>query len=263
MTPSPTTPPFALHRGCVEYDGVCVVDEVDLVIEPGEFVAVLGENGTGKTTLVRALLGLEPISHGRLEIYGQPASRFRDWDLLAYVPQRLAATGTVPVSVLETVLAARVSPRRRFRPGLAAAHAAAREALEAVGLWDRRHERLDTLSGGQQRRVMIAGALAVDAQTLVLDEPTAGVDAESQARLARTLAELEQQGRTIVLVTHELGPIADLATRVVVLGHGQHGSVVYDGPPPPPARALHDHVVHHDDADVPVNPEPPLGLMEA
>ncbi len=237
--------PFAVHRACVDFDGECVVDEVDLTIRDGEFVAVLGENGAGKTTLMRALLGLQPLSHGRLEIYGVPAARFRDWDRLAYVPQRLMSAGTVPVSVEEVVLAARVSPRRRFRPARGTARRAARAALLDVGLLHRRHERFDTLSGGQQRRVMIASALATGAQTFVLDEPTAGVDADSLVRLTATLAGLKAAGRTVVLVTHDLGPLADLTTRVVVLGRGGHGSVRYDGPPPVPV-ALKDPVWHHD-----------------
>lgn len=237
-------PPFQLTRACVEFDGEHVVDEVDLTINAGEFVAILGENGTGKTTLMRALLGLVPLAHGRLQLFGQPLDRFRDWQRLAYVPQRLLAAGNVPVSVDEVVRSARISPRHRFRPDRKGKERTA-AALEAVGLSDRRHDRFDSLSGGQQRRAMIARALTSDADTFVLDEPTAGIDAESQLALAETLGVLTAQGRTVLLVTHELGAVSNLATRAVVLGRTDHGSVLYDGPTPPPRHLRHD-IAHHD-----------------
>ena len=236
--------PFALTRACVEFDGEHVVDEVDLTIEPGEFVAILGENGTGKTTLMRALLGLVPLAHGSLRLFGQPVDHFRDWQRIAYVPQRLLAAGNVPVSVGEVVRSARISPRHRFRPDRVAA-TRCREALDLVGLAERSRDRFDSLSGGQQRRVMIARALTTDADTFVFDEPTAGVDAESQRTLADTLGNLHTEGRTVLLVTHELGAVRDLATRAVVLGRTDHGSVLYDGPTPVPRHFSHD-IAHHD-----------------
>jgi zinc transport system ATP-binding protein len=247
-----------VSRACVTYDGECVVDEVTLSIAPGEFVAVLGENGSGKTTLMRALLGLIPLSHGVVRVHGTPVGEFRDWDRIGYVPQRLLSAGAVPMSVREVVESARWSPRTRWRLRRTADRAAAEEALREVGLWDRHEDRLDTLSGGQQRRVLIARALATGADTLILDEPTAGIDAESQARLAATLQRLRDSGRTILLVTHELGPVADLTTRAVVLARGEHGSVRYDGPPRAEELA-HHHAWHHSEE---IAPPPPPTLLE-
>ena len=243
MSTAPVAP-FALRRACVEFDGEHVVDEVDLTIERGEFVAILGENGTGKTTLMRAMLGLVPLAHGTLRLFDKPLDHFHDWQRIAYVPQRLLAAGNVPVSVGEVVRSARFSPRNRFRPdreGKRRTH----EALEAVALAGRQHDRFDSLSGGQQRRAMIARALVSDADTYVRDEPTAGIDAESQTQLASTLAQLSERGNTILLVTHELGAVADLATRAIVLGRTDHGSVLYDGPTPLPLHLRHD-IAHHD-----------------
>lgn len=248
---------FDLRHACVEFDGEHVVDEVDLTIRDGEFVAILGENGTGKTTLMRALLGLVPLDHGTLRIFGAPQEQFGSWQRLAYVPQRLLAAGNVPVSVQEVVGSARISPRYRFRRDRESA-ARTNAALETVGLLDRRRDRFDSLSGGQQRRVMIARALTTNADVFVFDEPTAGVDAESQHLLAGTLAGLKAEGRTIVLVTHELGEISDLATRAVVLGHSDHGSVIYDGPTPVPRHLRHD-IAHHDHDHV---AESSTGLLE-
>jgi zinc transport system ATP-binding protein len=239
----------------VTFDGECVVDEVTLTIAPGEFVAVLGENGAGKTTLMRALLGLTPLSHGSVQLHGVPVDSFRDWNRIGYVPQRLLSAGAVPMSVHEVVASARWGPRSRWRLRGRADQQAERDALETVGLWDRRDDRLDTLSGGQQRRVLIARALATGADTFVLDEPTAGIDAESQARLAGTLRTLRDDGRTVLLVTHELGPLAGLATRAIVLGRGTHGSVRFDGPPRREDLA-HHHAWHHSEELGPIDPAP-------
>lgn len=244
-----------MSRACVTFDAECVVDEVTLSIGRGEFVAVLGENGAGKTTLMRALLGLVPLSHGAVRLHGVPVDAYRDWNRIGYVPQRLLSAGAVPMSVREVVASARWGPRTRWQLRGRADSDAERLALEKVGLWERRDDRLDTLSGGQQRRVLIARALAVGADTLVLDEPTAGIDADSQTRLASTLRALRDDGRTVVLVTHELGPLADLATRAIVLGRGEHGSVRYDGPPRREDLA-HHHAWHHSDELGPMDPAP-------
>lgn len=240
-----TSPVIETRKACVTFEGDCVVDEVDLKIAAGEFVAILGGNGAGKTTLVRAILGLVPLSHGWASVNGD----------VAYVPQRLAGTSSVPVSVLETVRAARLKP---YRIGWLkkADKAAVQEALTSVGLWDRRHDRLDQLSGGQQRRVMIARSLASGAAIHFMDEPTAGVDAENQKRLAEVLAHLKAEGKTIVVVAHELGAMSELVDRVVVMTHPEHGdephaqshgSIAYDGPPPGPAHLTGDAFHHHHD----------------
>jgi zinc transport system ATP-binding protein len=247
--PHPTDEVVGLHRVCVEFDGTHVLEDVDVSIGPGELVALLGPNGSGKTTLVRTILGLQPSSHGRVMLFGTPLSAFGDWRRIALVPQRLPGASTIPVSVWETVLSGLISPRRRWRPFTRPERSAAQQALVAVGLWDRRHERLDALSGGQQRRVLIARALATGADLLVLDEPTAGLDAQNLTRLADVLADLHRRGTTIIVVTHELTGIASLITRAIVLGASADGSVAFDGPPPVPGFYLHDHVHHHEPAE--------------
>lgn len=256
--PHPADEVVGVHRLCVEFDGEHVLEDVDLSIGPGELVAILGPNGSGKTTLIRTILGLQSYGHGRVLLFGQPLARFRDWGRIALVPQRLPGASTIPVSVWEAVLSGLISPRRRWRPFSKAERHAAQQALEAVDLWHRRHERLDTLSGGQQRRVLIARALATGADLLVMDEPTAGLDAANVARLTELIAGLHRTGTTIIIVTHELTGISSLITRAVVLGGGERGSVVFDGPPPVPGYYLHDHVHHHD--DVPDEAPPGVGL---
>ena len=105
-----------VSRLCVEFDGEHVLEDVDLSIGPGEFVALLGPNGSGKTTLVRAILGLQDASHGSVRLFGTPLSRFRSWQRIALVPQRLPGATSIPVSVWETVLSGLISPRGRWRP---------------------------------------------------------------------------------------------------------------------------------------------------
>ena len=237
-----------VDRLCVEFDGEHILEDVDLTIVAGEFVAFLGPNGSGKTTLVRSILRLQPIDHGRVLLFGTPLSRFRDWQRIALVPQRLPGASSIPVSVWETVLGGLISPKRRWRPFNRAERASAQRALEDVGLWSRRHDRLDTLSGGQQRRVLIARALASGADLLVMDEPTAGVDAEHVGRLTALLSSLHERGVTIIVVTHELTGITELVTHAVVLGNDSRQSVQYSGPPPIP-EGLGDHVHHHEPPD--------------
>lgn len=237
------SPVFEAIDVTVAFDGFTVLDAINLRIAPGSFVALLGANGSGKTTLLRALLGLQAVTAGEVLLHGIPLARFRAWHRIAFVPQRLPAATGVPISALELVTSATVSPRSRWRRNRRAAKSAALEALDLVGLADRRHSRIDVLSGGQQRRVMIARALAEGADTLVLDEPMAGVDLANQAALAEVLGSL--QGRTIVMVAHGLGTVTDLVTRAIVL---ESGHVVHDGPTAPPGWT---DVHHHSDGDVP------------
>jgi zinc transport system ATP-binding protein len=226
-----------LRNGTVSYEGRVALSGVDLHVAPREVVAVLGANGSGKSTLVRAVLGLVPLSAGDLRLFGTPAGRFHDWTRIGYVPQRGGATTGVPATVREVVSTGRLAVTG-FRRARAADREAVDRAIATVGLTDRAGDSVATLSGGQQQRVLIARALTCDPELLVLDEPTAGVDAASQAGLAETLGELAQQGATIVLVAHELGPMAPLITRAVTMADGR---VLHDGAPPDS-----DHLHLHD-----------------
>jgi zinc transport system ATP-binding protein len=212
-----------------------VLRGVDLTVAPGEFVALMGANGSGKSTLVRAMTGLRPLAAGEVRLFGTPLERFHQRYRLGFVPQRAGAGGGVPTSVWEVVSSGRLTRRRWLRPMGATDRAAIRAALEVVGLGDRIRDGVGTLSGGQQQRVLIARALAGEPELLFLDEPTAGVDLPNQIALADALAILKGRGATIVLVAHELGPLAPLVDRAIVMRDGRVG---YDGPP------LADHEVH-------------------
>ncbi|WP_343950904.1 metal ABC transporter ATP-binding protein [Nonomuraea longicatena] len=205
----------------VVLDGRAVLRGTDLAVTPGEVVAVTGANGSGKSTLVRALLGLVPLTAGQTLLYGSPPARFRQWHRVGYVPQRLAVGGGVPATVSEIVTSGRVARQRRLRRTSAADREAVARALRAVDLFDRAGDPVQSLSGGQQQRVLIARALAGEPDVFVMDEPMAGVDAESQRLLAGTLAALAEEGRTVVLVLHESGPLAPVLTRRVVVRDGR------------------------------------------
>ena len=237
-----------VHGVAVGYPGREVLHDVSLSVEAGEVVAILGANGSGKSTLVRSVLGLVPPSQGRIELFGVPQRRFRQWARVGYVPQRLGAGGGVPATVGEIVASGRLARRGILRPPGAADRAAVVAALRDVDLLDRIGDPVATLSGGQQQRTLIARALVGAPELLVLDEPTAGVDLASQEAFAAVLHRFAHGGGTVLLVAHELGPLQPLIDRAVVVHEGR---IAYAGAPPEPvgehARPGHDHVHPHAD----------------
>jgi zinc transport system ATP-binding protein len=237
-----------LRDASVGYGDVAIVRGVDLTVRSGEAVAVLGSNGSGKTTLARGLLGLAAVLGGEVEVLGAPVGRLRDRGRIGYVPQRHTVSGAVPATVREVVSVgrlARLGLFRRLGPADAAAVAA---AVDAVGLADRIGAPVASLSGGQQRRVLVARALAAEPELLIMDEPTAGVDAASQDALAAVLADVSASGTTLVVVTHETGPLADVLTRAVVVDHGR---IAYDGPLAGAAPSAGDGHHHAEDCGQP------------
>jgi zinc transport system ATP-binding protein len=227
--------PIELTGGGVAIAGRPILRGIDLVVETGEFLALMGANGSGKSTLVRTLTGLLPLTAGALDLYGVPLDRFEAWQRIGFVPQRTGATSGVPASVWEVVAAGRLTRRTLLRPLSRADRSAITDAIEVVGLTDKTRDGVSQLSGGQQQRVLIARALAGEPDLFFLDEPTAGVDLPNQLALTDALRQLKERGATIVLVAHELGPLRALVDRAVVM---RDGRVAYDGP------ALGDHEVH-------------------
>ncbi|SDZ25735.1 zinc transport system ATP-binding protein [Micromonospora pattaloongensis] len=245
---SPTV--IEVQHGTVAYDGRPVLRDVSVAVTAGEVVAVLGANGSGKSTLIRTILGLTPLTGGAVRLFGTPVRRFRQWRRIGYVPQRIGAGSGVPATVAEVVASGRLARRGVLRPARAADREAVAAALHAVGLTDRAGDPVATLSGGQQQRTLIARALAGQPELLVLDEPTAGVDAASQQAFADALRGFVDGGGTVLLVAHELGPLAPLISRAVVVHHGE---IAHDGAVPSPAghhaEPGHDHVHPHAPSD--------------
>jgi zinc transport system ATP-binding protein len=239
-------PVVAVEHAVVAYDDRPVLRGVSLTVRAGEVVAVLGANGSGKSTLIRAALGLVPLSAGTVRLFGTPLRRFRQWRRIGYVPQRVGAGSGVPATVAEVVSSGRLNRRGILRPRGAADRAAVQAALRAVRIADRAGDPVATLSGGQQQRTLIARALAGEPELLVLDEPTAGVDAASQGAFADALHGFVDGGGSVLLVAHELGPLEPLISRAVVVHHGE---IAHEGAVPAPAgyhaRPGHEHVHPH------------------
>ncbi|MFZ4268650.1 metal ABC transporter ATP-binding protein [Streptomyces arboris] len=228
-----------------------VLRGVDLTVHRGEVVALLGANGSGKSTAVRSAIGQVPLTGGTVELFGTELRRFRQWGRIGYVPQRTTAAGGVPATIREVVASGRLARTKLRWPGKAD-RAAVDRAIELVGLADRAKDSVSALSGGQHQRVLIARALAAEPELLIMDEPMAGVDLASQEILAATLREQVALSTSVLLVLHELGPLEPLIDRAVVL---RDGCVTHDGPPPEAlgqhALPGHDHV-HPHAADEPV-----------
>ena len=205
-----------------------VLENVNLALGQGEFVAVAGPNGGGKTTLVRIVLGLERPSVGKALLWGEPAHRFSGRQALGYLAQRSEVGGDAPATVREVVSAGRLASGRLVGRLRAGDRALVEEAIGRVGLEPFADRPLRTLSGGMQQRAFIAKALAAQPSLLVLDEPTTGVDAESQESIAGLLADLHGElGVTIVYVSHEFGAVEHHVERLVLVRR----TIVFDGPP--------------------------------
>jgi zinc transport system ATP-binding protein len=242
---TPVTDPLVQAIGVsYAYNSTPVVVGVDLTVRKGEFVALVGPNGSGKSTLLRVLLGALRPGSGSVRLLGQPASEVSDRWRIGYVPQRPTLAPDVPATVREIVTTGRLARRGWWRPLHGEDLAAADHAIESVGLADLADQPITELSGGQQQRAFIARAFASEPELLVLDEPIAGIDAESQRRFRDSLVHLiGEHGAGVLLVSHELSAVADVIDRVIVLKQ----RVLFDGPP---ARLIEEGVslgVHKED----------------
>jgi zinc transport system ATP-binding protein len=223
-----------------------VLEDVSFAVAEGEFAALVGPNGSGKSTLLRLLLGVLRPGSGSVALFGEDPRSLKDRWRIGYVPRRLRLQPDLPATVEEVVRTGRLPRRGWWRPPRHADREAVDHALESVALADLRHRRVGELSGGQQQRVLIAKAFAAEPDVLVLDEPIAGVDAESQRLFRDSLVHLvAEHDATVLLVSHELGAVADDLDRVVVLKR----TVVFDGAPNDLA-ATGVHLGVHD-ADLP------------
>ncbi|HYN28248.1 MAG TPA: metal ABC transporter ATP-binding protein [Dermatophilaceae bacterium] len=240
-------PLLEVRDGSFGYGERAVVRDISLTVHPGEVVALLGPNASGKSTLVKGVLGLAETLHGEVLLLGEPAEQLADRTRIGYVPQRHSLSTSVRATVREVVEVGRLPHRPWWRAASATDRRVVDGAIEAVGLADRAGEPVATLSGGQQRRVLIARALAGQPDLLLMDEPTAGVDLASQRVLADVLARLAAAGTSMVVVTHELATLYHVVTRVVCLDAGR---VDFDGTPEEYDAQHPDHDAsrghHHD-----------------
>jgi zinc transport system ATP-binding protein len=195
-----------------------VLEAASFHIHQGEFIALVGPNGSGKTTVLKLLLGLEQPGSGTVELFGTvlPAGSGQVLDRVGYVPQQAPADRAFPITVRQVVRMGRLRPLSRTY-GIGD-RAAVQEALEQAEIEDLAERSYAALSGGQQRRVLVARALAAGPELLILDEPTANMDTESEDRLFESLGKLKGK-TTILIVTHDTGFVSALTDRVLCMGN--------------------------------------------
>jgi zinc transport system ATP-binding protein len=229
----------------VELDGVTfgydprqpVLVDVDVRVPEGEFVAVAGPNGGGKTTLSRLIVGLDRPQRGSVRLFGGTVERATRRGLVGYLPQRAQLGIEAPATVREVVSAGRVTRRRLLGPLTGEDRDAVTAAIQRVGLADQADEPITFLSGGQQQRAFIAKAIVAQPRLLILDEPTTGVDADAQDALAALLARLHDELRvTILYVSHEFGAVEEVAERLLLV----RGGIAFDGSPAQLPERWHD-----------------------
>ena len=199
-------PSLAAEGLTVERGGVRVLDQVSFTAGPGCLMGVVGPNGAGKSTLFNVIVSLLPATAGRVLVHGKAIGEARG--LVAYVPQHDRVNWRLPMSALDVTLLGRTRRVGWFRRPGKADRKAAEEALRQVGMWDRRHSLVGELSGGQRQRVFVARALAQGADVLLLDEAFSGVDIASQESLVAMLMDLRDEGRTILLSSHDINHMA-------------------------------------------------------
>ena len=208
------------------YGGQPVLAGVDLRVAPGEFVGLLGPSGSGKTTLLRTLLGDVAIYGGSVLVDGRPVGSRRR-PSVGYVPQLETVDWTFPVTVEEVVLMGRATTSGPWPWPGRGDRAQMQQLLERLGIAEYRKSHIRNLSGGQQQRVFLARALIRNPRLLLLDEPTSGIDIKTRDDILHLLVELNRDGVTVVLSTHEINAVAAHLPRVVCINRG----IVADGRP--------------------------------
>ncbi len=209
-------PIFDVKNLSFSIDGVDILSNISLKIFNAQYIAIIGPNGGGKTTLIRLLLGLEEPSFGEIKIFGKKLKNFKDWHKIGYVPQRAShVDASFPATVLDIVSMGRISQKGFFSKTTDEDNKAVYGAMQKMDILDLKDKIVGTLSGGQKQRVMCARALASKPEVLILDEPNTGVDAVSQNRFYSLLKELNNKEKiTIVFITHDVGVIADDIARL-------------------------------------------------
>ncbi|WP_346895090.1 manganese/iron ABC transporter ATP-binding protein [uncultured Roseibium sp.] len=207
-------------------NGHTALREASFAIPTGTITALVGVNGAGKSTLFKALMNFVPVSTGQVEILGQPVKQALKAQAVAYVPQAEEVDWSFPVLVEDVVMMGRYGHMGFLRRPRAADRQAVDAALARVNMTDFRHRQIGELSGGQKKRVFLARALAQDAKVILLDEPFTGVDVKTEEQIIALLRTLREEGRVMLVATHNLGSVPEFCDRVVLV----KGTVLAYGP---------------------------------
>ena len=215
---------------CVDYNGTVALYDASLKLPAGCICGLVGMNGAGKSTLFKALTGFVRPSRGRIRINGQRIGMAQRHQMVAYVPQSESIDSQFPVSVWDVVMMGRYGSMNPLRIPRSSDRVAVRDALERVDLLAQRSRPLGTLSGGQRKRAFLARAIAQRADVLLLDEPFNGVDVRTEKVMAQLFMQFREEGRTILISTHDLSHVRDFCDLVVlinktVLAYGETSEV--------------------------------------
>jgi zinc transport system ATP-binding protein len=228
-----STPIIELEGVWAGYDQGDVLEDISLTVHDRQFVALIGPNGGGKTTIIKLIVGLLAPTRGKVRVLGQRVERARP--LVGYVPQDIRFDQAFPVTAWEVVRMGRLGRRGLLRPYSAEDHAMVEEALRRVDVWHLRDRPIGDLSGGERQRVYIARALTVQPQVLLLDEPLANVDPEARTGIQALLPALNRQ-MAIVMSSHDVGAILPHVHRV---GYLQRRLLYYGSPQQAPEQIRH------------------------
>jgi len=206
-----------------QYDDIPLLRDVSFSIQEGEFLGIVGPNGSAKSTLLKLMLGLLKPVKGRIFLMEQPIDQFHEWHRIGYLPQNVREFNAgFPATVQEVVSAHLISQMgliQRMTPNLLER---VEEALDIVGMTEYAHKRIGQLSGGQQQRVFIARTLVSSPKVIFMDEPLVGVDVDSQEKFYQLMEKLNREmGMTLVMVSHDIGVVSERTSRVACMGKQQ------------------------------------------
>ena len=212
---------------CVSYDSTEVLSDVSLKLSAGDYLGIVGPNGCGKSTLIKALLGLVPVNRGEIALFGAPANDFSQWQRIGFLPQRLRTLAAhFPATVSEVVALGLLGGKRFPKRLTAADRQRVAGVCDQMGIGDLARRMVSELSGGQQQRVLLARALVNDPELLILDEPTTALDPETRESFYALLRTINHERQTaVVMVTHDTWNIGRYARRLLYLDR----RVVFDG----------------------------------
>jgi zinc transport system ATP-binding protein len=198
-------------------NNITILKNISFSISRGDYIAVVGPNGGGKSTLINTILGLKKGWNGKIKLFGKELAEFKDWQKIGFVPQRvIEVDAKFPITVLETIKLGRMKKFKRFWQSNKDDFQIIDEVMESLKISDLKDKLIGELSGGQKQRVMIARALVSEPELLFLDEPNTGVDAKTQRDFYKILQNLNRKkSLTIIFITHDIGVIEDSITSLI------------------------------------------------
>lgn len=198
-------------------NGHTALTDTTFEIPTGTIAALVGMNGSGKSTVFKAIMGFVPLAKGRVEIFGEPAGRALKQNIVAYVPQSEDIDWNFPILVEDVVMMGRYGHMGMFRIPRKTDYALVTQALERVGMIDFRKRQIGELSGGQKKRVFLARALAQEGKVILLDEPFTGVDVKTEDAIITLLKGLRDEGRVMLVSTHDLGSVPEFCDQTILI----------------------------------------------